>query len=337
MDLYADIKYLNLISNSLSQFKRKSDRLWNCRCPICGDSQYKKTKARGYFFVKGQTIRYMCHNCGVSMSFSYFLKTHNGQLYSEYCLEQFRKPSGKVTDDDIAPPPVPQFKPKRLIDEILDRLDTLPDDNIAVQYARKRQIPESRFKELYFIDNVKNLEQLSERYRDKIVTEEPRLVLPFFDWKGQITGLTARALGNESLRYLTIKVKEDELLIFGTESVKLDRRVYCCEGPIDSLFIDNCIAVAGTGFTKLDQLNIPKNNLTVIIDNQPRNREVVKLYKQFIDKGYDVCIWPENMNGKDINEYVQNGMSPDQLKKLIDSNTYSGLQGVVKFNQWKKV
>lgn len=336
MDLYLDIKYLNLISNSLQQFKRKTDKLWNCRCSICGDSQVKKTKARGYFFVKGQSLRYMCHNCGASMSFNSFLKNHNGQLYAEYCLERYKKPANK-NDVDPDPPPVPYFAPKRLIDQLMDRLDTLPEDNIAVQYANSRGIPKHRFTDLYFVDNVKNLEQLSERYRDKIQSKEPRLVLPFFDWKGQITGLTARALGNESLRYITLKIKEDELLIFGTESVNIYKRVYCCEGPIDSLFIDNCIAVAGTGFTKLDQLHLDKNNLTVIIDNQPRNREVVKLYRQFIDKGYSICIWPDLMDGKDINEYIQNGMSREAVKQTIDTNTYSGLQAMVKFNQWRKV
>ena len=60
--LYTEIKYLNLISTQLPLFKRKKDNLWNFRCPICGDSERNKTKARGYVFeVKGKLV-YKCHN-----------------------------------------------------------------------------------------------------------------------------------------------------------------------------------------------------------------------------------------------------------------------------------
>ena len=339
MHLYLDIKYLNLISNSLPLFKKKSEFLWNCRCTICGDSSVNKQKARGFFFKKDQSLFYRCHNCGASMSFFSYLKNSNTSLYQKYCLEKFRDNQPvKVDKTPIIPPKyVPKVKTTRLIDTLMDRLDTLPKDNPAVKYAVGRNIPEDKFSGLYYVDNIKNLEQLSDKYKDKIVGKEPRLVFPFFDWTGQLIGVSARALGDEKLRYITVKIRDDELLIYGTDSVDLKKRVYVVEGPIDSLFIDNCIAVAGTAFTKMNEVNIPKENMTLILDNQPRNKEVLAIYNKMISNGYSIVIWPENIPGKDINELVNAGYTKEQVRELIDRNTYSGLTATINFNRWKKI
>ena len=62
MSIYLDKKYINLISPTLEKFKWKKDNLANCRCPICGDSELSKTKARGYFFTSDNSYFYKCHN-----------------------------------------------------------------------------------------------------------------------------------------------------------------------------------------------------------------------------------------------------------------------------------
>ena len=61
---YIDQKYLLLVSPQLKLFKKKSDGLYNFRCPYCGDSQKSRTKARGYVFRKKNDLFYKCHNCG---------------------------------------------------------------------------------------------------------------------------------------------------------------------------------------------------------------------------------------------------------------------------------
>ena len=50
---YVDVKYARLVGSRLDNFKEKKTNLYNFRCPYCGDSQKHKSKARGYFFVKG--------------------------------------------------------------------------------------------------------------------------------------------------------------------------------------------------------------------------------------------------------------------------------------------
>lgn len=339
MSVFLDRKYLQLISNRLPLFKKKNDNTYNCRCILCGDSQRNKHKARGYFFQNKNDLTYKCHNCGASMFFSTFLKNLDQNVYAEYSLERMTE-NGSLSARSNALPTIkfeqPEFKPaeERLLDKLLDRLDTLPEDNEAVQFCLQRKIPKDKFNQLYYIDNVKNIEQLSDKYKDRIQASEPRLALPFYDDYGQLSAVTCRALRGEALRYLTVKVKEDTPLIFGINDIKKDRPIYVVEGPIDSLFINNCVAVAGTSFGKLGQLNLPKDKLVVVFDNQPRNKEVCKLIEKNIDAGYNVVIWPQTIDEKDINDMVLAGRN---VSKIIKENTCSGLTAKAKFIAWKRI
>ena len=338
MSLYIDLKYINFLSGRLPLFKRKSDYLFNFRCTICGDSSTKKSKARGYFYKVKNDMFMKCHNCSVSIHFGTFLKQTDQTLYSQYALERYA--------DGAAPNKAhktPQFKfvepvieKKNLLDELLDRLDTLPIDHVVIKYCQDRKIPEDKFKSLYFIDNIKKVEQISDAMKDRIKGEEPRLVMPLYDANLQLSGITCRALGKEELRYITVKIKQDELLVFGRETVNVKKHIYVTEGPIDSLFLPNAIAVIGTGFNKLELLDYSKDNMTVIVDNQPRNKEVCKVIENLVEKNYNVVIWPQTLKEKDINDIVKAGKSLAYIKSLIDKNTFRGLQARANFYAWKR-
>jgi hypothetical protein len=43
------------------------------------------------------------------------------------------------------------------------------------------------------------------------------------------------------------------------------------------------------------------------------------------------------MIGKDINEFVMNGISSDEIESIISSNTFTGIQAQLKFNMWKRL
>ena len=79
--MYTEIKYLNLLSVRLEKFKRKSEFLWNFRCPICGDSKKNKNKARGFIFQLKGKLLYKCHNSKVSIPFSKLLEDLDPELY----------------------------------------------------------------------------------------------------------------------------------------------------------------------------------------------------------------------------------------------------------------
>lgn len=336
MSLFLDQKYLSLISNRLPLFKKKGDRLYNCRCVLCGDSVKNRNKARGYFFEYKADLRYKCHNCDASMTFHSFLKQLDTNLYSQYALEKYSE--GGVNKFNNTLPiikfeePIFTKKEKKLIDQLMIRLDTLEDSHEAVQFCENRKIPRKKFSLIYFIDNIKSIVQLNDKYKELIKGEEPRIVFPFYDETGQLTGVTCRALRGEALRYITVKIKDDVPLIYGIEELNKNTPVKVVEGPIDSLFLDNCIAVTGTSFNKIDNLSL--NNPVLIFDNQPRNKELCKIIERNIDQGKQVVIWPQNISEKDINEMVLAGRN---VNKIIEQNIYSGLSAKVKFTAWKRV
>ena len=264
--LWIDTKYAGLISSSLPLFKVKQNNPYmaNFRCPICGDSKKSKFKARGYLFTKKNELFYKCHNCGYGSSFGKLLKHVNSSLYDQYTLERYKegldigrqaKPHSKQTFKFEEP----KFKKKNILDKHLQRLDKLPDTNRAVQYCVKRNIPKIRWKELYYVDNVQKLEEIHPQYKDKVLGEEDRLVIPFFS-KGNLVGITCRALGNESLRYLTLRVDNDSPLIYNIDNVDNSRIVHVTEGPIDSLFLDNSVAVSNADLKKVSNY-FPKDKL----------------------------------------------------------------------------
>ena len=340
MSLYIDVKYLNQIGPRLEGFKNRGQYLYNCRCPICGDSARKKTKTRGYFYRRDNDLFYKCHNCQASQHFGTFLKNYDRNLYREYSLERYA--NGENGRPHAAPEfkfEAPVFQPRpetTILDTLLQRVDKLESGSEVRTFCSQRQLPEDQLHRLYFIDDIKRIETFHSRYLNTIQTHEPRLVIPFRNLTGQLVGVSCRALRGETLRYITVRANDTDPLIFGYEDLDQTRPMYCVEGPLDSLFIPNCIAVGGTGFNKLTGLYLDRNNLTVIIDNQPRNSEVCKLYQKMITLGFKIMIWPDYTTAKDINELVLAVQGID-VKSFVDGNTYQGLTAQLKFDNWKRI
>ena len=329
-----------MVSVKLERFQKKDDYLFNCRCPVCGDSERKKSKARGYFYRKDNDMFYRCHNCQYGTTIANFLEQVDHLLYKEYVLEKFvkkdEKPEPKKEPNpDYAFDFKPDFdKPSRLIDTLMDRLDTLPTDHEAVKYCQGRKIPEDQYHRLYYVDDIRTLSQLNTKYTEALNIKQPRLALPCIAPDGQLSGLTLRGMRGEKLRYIQLKIKENALQVFGLDNVDTNKEVYVVEGPIDSLFIDNAIACVGTAFGKVDKLGL--THFTLIFDNQPRNYEVCKLIENQIDAGEKVVIWPDYIFEKDVNEMITSGLTRDKIKYIISSNTYQGLEARLEFIKWRK-
>lgn len=350
--LYIDLKYLHFLQPKLPGFTRKKDRVFVCRCPLCGDSRTNQRKMRGYIYAWKDDLRYKCHNCDASHFFGDFLKMLDPYLYEQYRLEVFKEKYGSSnTRGSRQPDPEPpvQDTQERLANlksietifhSICVKLSDLPASNAAVQYCEKRKIPKSAHERLYYIDDTQKLLQLVPDLQLKF--SEKRLVLPFFDKAGNLVGMTCRSLDpNTKLRYLTIKLT-DVAQVFGMDTVDPTKTIYVVEGPIDSLFLPNAIAVTGTGFGKVDivlkELNIAADQVVVIIDNQPRNKEVVKILQRVIERGFNVVIWDiDDSKGKDINALIQDAnMTPQEVLSIIKRCVCRGLEASMKFIQWKK-
>jgi transcription elongation factor Elf1 len=328
--IYIDIKYASLLSAKLDNYKVKTNNpyLANFRCPICGDSKKSKNKSRAYFYIAFNVFRMKCHNCGFSRNFPAFLKQIDEDLYHKYCFEKF---GASVQPELEEVETEPEQAPPKLLDNLFDRLDKLAPDHAAVKYCLGRKIPRNKFSEIYYIDDVSKIDQLSEKYKEKITSKEGRIVLPFYNRNGVLVGVTLRAIEDLPLKYISIKLNDDAMLIFNYEGMDVTKQVYCVEGPLDSLFLDNCVAANGSDMKKMGKI-LPKNTI-YIFDNQPRNKEIVRLVRAHVLSGYKVCIWPEDLNEKDINEMVMNGLDP---KKIISENVYWGLEAQLKFSNWNK-
>lgn len=337
--LYIDSKYVSLLSYKLRNFKQKSTNYWNFSCPICGDSKKDPRKARGYILLHKNRLIYKCHNCGLSCSFGNLLKRIDSGLYSDYTLERYRDNTSKYnSDSSVTFDELFEEKPE-LVDDILDslkRVDTLPPTHPALNYLLKRKIPKDKWHLFYFSSKFQTWCNSVKPGQFKNLNHDiPRLVIPFFNKHGKCFMFQGRAFGKEEPKYISIKLDETEDKIFGLERVDYSKRVYVVEGPIDSLFIPNCIAVGGSTLDVALTKSI-KSNVTLIVDNEPRNKEIMKQLNKYIENGYPVCIWPDIETEKDINEMVLSGKSPESIFETINNNTYQGLSAKLRYNEWRK-
>jgi hypothetical protein len=333
MSLYIDMKYVSLISPKLERFVRKSQYLWNMRCPICGDSHKNKFKARGYIYRQKSNLFYSCHNCGSSLSFGNFLKTMDQLLFKEYQMERFKnESSGNVAVPDFTLARTkPVFKKKSQID--LPTISELNADHSAKIFLNKRKIPEERFKDLYYANDFQQfVKSLLPDYEKKLIAEDPRIIIPFYDENKNLLGFQGRALSNSKIRYITIKLSEDNIKIHGLDRLDKTKRIYVVEGPFDSMFLNNCIAAMDASLYNVS-LTLGQLDFVFVYDNEPRNSDVCRHMKKTIELGKNICIWPKHILEKDINDMVLAGHS---VQSLIDSNTFNNHRAMLEFAAWKK-
>ena len=329
---YIDTKYLNIISPYLQQFKKKGDNLWNFRCPYCGDSQKSRTKARGFVFRKKNDLFFKCHNCGVGASLGNLVKTVDSKTYKDYIFERYKK--GVETRSS----PQPEFKfnapvfRKKGILEGLQSIKNLPDDHPARQIVERRKLPVESLSDLYLCESFfKFTNSIIKGKFPSLGGDHPRLIIPFRGEDGEVFAYQGRAFGNEQPKYITIKIDEERDKIFGLDKVDKSKPILVVEGPLDSLFLDNCIAVAGADFSNI------KGDLTVIYDNEPRNKEINKQIEKTIDQGKSVCLWPDHMKEKDINDMIIAGYSKKEVQEIITNNTFSGASAKLRFAEWRRI
>jgi len=307
-----------LLSPRLDKFKKLRDNLFNFRCPYCGDSQKFSNKARGYFYRKKNDFFYKCHNCGKGTTFSKVLQYIDPEMYKEFVMEKF---TGPKTDEFKFE--APKFKKRDPKLENLTPINKLNGGHPARQFVESRQLPEEFYSDLYLCPKFFKWSKIQSQQ------EHPRLVIPFRDESGEVFAAQGRAFGKESPKYLTIKF-QDKPKIFGLDRVDFAKRYYVVEGPLDSMFLDNCLAVAGADFRYL-----PPGDTTIVLDNEPRSREIIKQMERLIHQEHELVIWPDTITQKDINDMVLAGVK--DIQQLINNNTFSGLEAKMKLAAWKRI
>ncbi len=326
-----DSKYIGLVSSRLQKFKRVKSNLYNFRCPICGDSQRNKNKARGYFYVVKNNTNFKCHNCGASLSFNNFIKKVDVELYKQYTLEKFKEGftgRGFTADSPtVISEIVESSKPTFAKDPIKSSLLKASEVRRAKEYLERRNIDPAKF---YYAERFKEFTNSLKQTFDDVKYDEDRIIIPLYKDK-RLIGFQGRSIDYSPTKYITVMLNENEPKIYGLDNINKESNVYITEGPFDSTFIDNSIAMCGAD-VDVNEWNI--ENPVYVYDNEPRNKEIVNRISKVIDNGYKVVIWPTSIVEKDINDMVLSGLD---VQNVVESNVYSSLQAKIKFNYWKKI
>ena len=320
---FIDVKYINLVSSRFQKFKKVKHNLYNFRCPICGDSQKNKNKARGYLYQVKNNTNFKCHNCGINISFNNFLKQIDSTIHKQYIFEKFKE--GHTGKNFTVEEPSfefnrPQFKPKLDLPKASVNAD-------AKKYLEGRKLNPNNY---YYAEKFKDWTNSLRLTFDNIYKDEQRIVIPLF-YQNNLVGFQGRAIGSNKIKYITIMLDDNAPKIYGLDEVQKNKTVYVTEGPFDSTFISNAIALCGADG---DVSNWGISDPVWIYDNEPRNSEIVSRISRVIEDGQKVVIWPSTIKEKDINDMVLSGLD---VQSVIESNTYSGLEAKLKFTTWKKI
>ena len=331
---FIDSKYIGLVSSRLEKFKKVKNNLYNFRCPYCGDSQRHKNKARGYIYQSKNDHNYKCHNCGASRSFTNFLKDMDTTLHDQYVMERYK--NGLTGKGSNTPEPDFNFKKPTFTKKSFD-LPTLAElnrEHPAVDYVTSRKIPDKYLKELYYCEKFKEWTNNQKHTFNSTTHEEPRIIIPLIN-KGEIFGFQGRSLDkNSKVKYITIILDDKHPKIYGLDKVDWTKTVYMVEGPFDSMFIDNAIAMVGADIDKLFFVTNFETEFVMVYDNEKRNKQIVDRIERAIDLRFPVVIWPDTIVEKDINDMVLTG---HDVNHVLESNTYFGLEAKAKLINWKRV
>ena len=326
-----DNQFVHNISAQLDQFKKKNKGVYNFRCPYCGDSQKYKNKARGYFFTSKNDLVYKCHNCGIGRSFGAFLKEKFPLVYDQYVMEKYK--AGLTGKHRSVPKPEFHFdKPTFKKRVNLQRLSDLNNSHLALAYVMGRGLPLDKLDQLYYCPNFKQWTNTHKQTFKSTKHDEERIIIPLNDKDGNLMGFQGRAFHNPTqMRYITVMLEKDAPKVYGLDKINESKPIFIVEGPFDSLFLDNSVAMAGSD---LDPRSFGWSDYIWVYDNEPRNREIVNRIQTTIDRGDKVVIWPKSIDEKDINDMFNSGIDP---QSVIESNIYQGLQAKLQLNNWKKI
>ena len=322
--LYIDSKYIGLVSARLEKFKRTKDHLYTFRCPYCGDSKKSKNKTRGYLFQSKGDFIFKCHNCGMSKGFSSFLKDTDTVLHGQYTMERYKEGlTGKHRNvaDPVFTFEKPVFKKK------LD-LPLASTNARASDYLKKRKLNPTKF---YYADRFKHFCNTVKPTFESSKNDHGRIVIPLYDSDDTLIGFQGRSLDSFiTPKYLTVMMSEDHPKVYGLNKIDPSKQVYVTEGPFDSHFISNSIAMCGSDV----DLRTFNYSFVYVFDNEPRSREIVAKIAKTIENSYPVVIFPQNILQKDLNDMVLAG---HDVQNIVDSNTYKGLEAKLKLNNWKRI
>ena len=324
---------LDVIYQNCKRVKHSKHEVYNFECPICNEGKSSGKKRRGYYFVKEGYFH--CQNCQRSWSPSDWIMSVERISFKELMKEAgehdntFNEIINKHTD-------VPIKKNQHSLP--YDSINL--SDPVQLQYYRDKKEVQDCLK--YIQDRKLNTainrpKTFFISLADRI--HRNRLCIPFYDLMGKIVYYQTRALYQKDAdiaKYLSKKDADKTLYGINNISSSLEY-IFLFEGPIDSMFCQNGVAVCGLTLSSIQQEQLDKYRLfnkIWVLDNQLDNPDVLEKYSELIDKGETIFFWPKEFESyKDSNEVCvatnKNYIPP----KFYITNALSGMKAKLKLKE----
>jgi hypothetical protein len=332
---YVEWKYLDQLF--LLGYKKRSPYLANFSCPLCNEAttSLHPNKKRAYLIEREGKTFFFCHRCNASMSASKFIYEMDPSLHKEYKFECLKEGGRERAPEPEFAPFIPKWKVATTKVE-LPCISELEKDHYARRYVEGRRIPIGFWGKIYFAEDFRAwVNTLVPGKFDIYGTPDARIVFPFYNKTGVLHAAQGRSLWDTVRKYILITIDETIPSVYGLDSVAWDKTVYIVEGPIDSLFLPNCLAsIGGDVVSRVKDLQ--KENMVIVFDNEPRSIHMRQKMEKAIELGYKVVVWPREIVAKDINQMVLEGSNSDEIKNIIDSNTYKDIMAYVALCAWSK-
>lgn len=315
----------------------KSTNTYTGGCPICREGKSWGRKSRLYYIPNDSKL--CCHNCGWYGTPINWVMEVEQLTYKEVaaqikeCDYEYGLPVETIEKAQTTELPRDSIN-------LFDRTQlTYYKDNDSVKRAvdvivdRKLNKAVNRPRTLYT--------SLTD------VVHKNRLIIPFYNQSNECIFYQSRKLfeSDTKPKYLSKMNSEKSLFNYNNVSSSTDN-VFITEGPIDSFFIEDSVAVAGIqerskeSLTPVQAQQLERLFLvqTVwVLDSQWLDQTSLIKTETLLKNNQCVFIWPRNIGEKfkDINEMCVY-FDIDRIgKKYILENTYCGLKGIVKLKQIK--
>jgi hypothetical protein len=285
---------------------------YNMCCPLCMEGKSWGAKTRFYLIDNEEGSYVACFNAGCKLNrrtdpltaLAMCTGKRPTDLAIQLFIEQteYVKPETTERNNDIHLPDmsikIDREHIKRAITSGL--LDKEYARGVCAE-AHRRKLDEAPFRsDLYMVAH----DHAEERWSG-------RILIPFYDRRGRLVYYQGReALGrSDRLRYCG-SAKSDSLTLFNVNILPPKPEYICItEGPIDAMFVSNCVAVATAypGQNVLDYLTktfrISRDRIIFIGDNPAYDETGRANIERAIDDGLRPFLW-RGITQKDINQKV---------------------------------
>lgn len=324
-----------LIETFFSYCKRplfkKYQNVFNAECPVCKEGKSSGRSRRLFFFPLKNYL--YCHNCSKSWKPFEWVKEVTSLTVPEI-LKKNKQKSQITSEQPLVVVPTNTQEAVSIV------LEDLPQDSIdltdtaQLNFYQDNEVVKLAAKyccERRLISAVNTCHKFYISLTDKV--HKNRLIIPFFV-NGKISCYQSRALDKKQFpKYLT---KFGEKDVFGLDNINSEiPYVFIFEGPIDSMFVQNGVAIASLTATEHQHKQLTAligYELIYVFDNDENNQQTSNKIEKHIKDGKTVFIWPTEFNNfKDFNEVCCKLQIDEVPWNFVVKNSHKGPSALLKF------